>query len=111
MPRVNITIEDAEMAEEMAMSVQDTLMDQRQRTFYRAYPWLKHRLETLDALLHPGSKAQPCTSVTLAGLPLQDARSLLTDLQQHLARCYDPQEHQAFRRWQKAAKRKEEAHE
>lgn len=83
------------------------LLDARWQTFYRAYPWLRHRLETLDALLHPGTKAQPCPSVTLEGLALQDARSLLTDLQQHLARCYDPKQHQAFRKGQKAPKKED----
>ena len=73
------------------------LLDARWQSFYRAYPWLKYRLETLDALLHPGTKAAPCSSVTLDGTDLRDARSLLSDLQQHLARGYDPQQHQAFR--------------
>ena len=82
-----------------------TRLDAHWNTFYRAYPWLQHRLATLDALLHPGTKAAPCTSVTLEGLALQDARSLLHDLQAHLARCYDPQQHQAFRQGQKTLKK------
>lgn len=79
-------------------------MDAHWQTFYRAYPWLKHRLETLDVLLYPGTKAQPCSSVTLDELALQDARSLLADLQQHLARCYDIKQHQAFRKGQARVK-------
>ena len=84
----------------MNATTHTALLDAHWQTFFRAYPWLKHRLETLDALLHPGTKDQPCTSVTLERTALQDARSLLADLQAHLARCYDPQQHQAFRRGQ-----------
>lgn len=84
----------------MATDTRTTTLDARWQTFYRAYPWLKHRLTALDALLHPGTKAAPCTSVTLEGMALQDARSLLTDLQQHLVRCYDARQHQAFRKGQ-----------
>ena len=82
----------------------ETCRTEADRNFYRAYPWLKHRLEALDALLHPGTKAAPCSSVTLEGMALQDARSLLQDLQAHLARCYEPEMHTAFRRGQRRPK-------
>ena len=74
------------------------VFDQRWNTFYRAYPWLKHRLETLDALLHPGTKTQTYSSVTLTAGQVHEARALLTDLVQHLERCYSAEAHDAFRR-------------
>ena len=75
-------------------------LDARWQSFYRAYPWLKHRLTALDALLHPPGVTGQAPRVTLDGPALQEARGLLADLQHHLARCYDPQQHQAFRRGQ-----------
>ena len=75
------------------------------RLFYRAYPWLRHRIEALTTLLSPDKTAGGV--VTLTGDTLHEARTLLQDLQAHLARCYDPAQHTAFRRGQKAISPKE----
>lgn len=69
-----------------------------QRLFYRGYPWIQHRLEALTTLLHPGEAGKGV--VTLTGEELHEARVLLADLRSHLDRCYDPDQHQAFRRAQ-----------
>lgn len=73
-----------------------------QRTFYRGYPWMQHRIEALTTLLHPGKVGGGV--VTLTGDALHEVRILLADLEAHLDRCYDPDQHQAFRRGQARVK-------
>lgn len=75
------------------------LLDQRWNRFYRAYPWMRHRLVALQDLLK-GAKPPGEQAVTLDPQQAHDARALLTDLLDHLERCYSAEAHEAFRRQQ-----------
>ena len=75
----------------------EILLDQRWNTFYRAYPWMRHRILALQDLLK-GAKSPAPQEVTLDPQQAHDARALLTDLLDHLDRCYAADAHEAFRR-------------
>lgn len=76
------------------------VLDQRWNRFYRAYPWMRHRLLALQGLLK-GAKSPAPQEVTLDPQQAHDARALLTDLLDHLERCYAHDAHEAFRRQQR----------
>ena len=76
------------------------LLDQRWNRFYRAYPWMRHRLLALQDLLK-GAKSPAPQEVTLDPQQAHDARVLLTDLLDHLDRCYSAEAHATFRRQQR----------
>lgn len=76
------------------------ILDQRWNTFYRASPWMRHRILALQDLLK-GAKPPAPQAVTLDPQQAHDARALLTDLLDHLERCYATDAHDAFRRQQR----------
>ena len=78
----------------------EMLLDQRWNTFYRAYPWMRHRLVALQDLLKGAKPPAPQGPVTLDPQQAHEARVLLVDLLDHLERCYAADAHEAFRRQQ-----------
>ena len=75
----------------------EILLDQRWNRFYRAYPWMRHRILALQDLLQ-GAKPPAPKEVTLDPQQAHEARALLKDLLEHLERCYSAEAHEAFRR-------------
>ena len=78
----------------------EMLLDQRWNRFYRAYPWMRHRILALQGLLKGAKPPSPQGPVTLDPQQAHDARVLLADLLDHLERCYSADVHEAFRRQQ-----------